>query len=281
MKNFENVAEKIAANFLCAGNPEIQKRQILHRLNLAEHWEIAAGTRILELGCGQGDTTATLAFLVGERGFVHGIDSADRDYGAPFTLGESAENFAKTDLGKRIRMDFSTDFLSENFPVPAELFDVAVLSHCAWYFRDADELEAVFRKLKCCARRLCFAEWDAFPREESQIAHALAAVVHAHWETFSSDGNANIRTLFSVEDFLRFARNAGWSVKKTFRVPAPDLDDAEWEISSALEIENAFPPEKFRGKSETLLRAEIGILREVSERFRARKCLDVFGMICE
>ncbi len=53
---------------------KVQNIQTAHRLKLAEFWEINAGARILEIGCGQGDTTAVLAYMVGEEGFVHGVD---------------------------------------------------------------------------------------------------------------------------------------------------------------------------------------------------------------
>ncbi|MBQ8508498.1 MAG: hypothetical protein IJ493_01165 [Clostridia bacterium] len=47
--------------------------------------------RILEIGYGQGDTTAALAAIVGEGGFVHAVDIASPDYGSPETLGQARE----------------------------------------------------------------------------------------------------------------------------------------------------------------------------------------------
>ncbi|MBW9235691.1 class I SAM-dependent methyltransferase, partial [Leptospira santarosai] len=60
----------------------IQSIQTQHRLKLAEVWGIKDGKRVLEIGCGQGDTTAVLAYLVGDKGFVHGIDIAPTNYGS-------------------------------------------------------------------------------------------------------------------------------------------------------------------------------------------------------
>lgn len=59
----------------------IQHSQTLHRLEILQHWDIPAGSKVLELGCGQGDCTAVLACAVGEQGEVVAVDPADLDYG--------------------------------------------------------------------------------------------------------------------------------------------------------------------------------------------------------
>lgn len=64
----------------------IQHSQTLHRLVLLQHWDIAPGSKILELGCGQGDCTTVLAYAVGEQGRVVAIDPAELDYGASFSI---------------------------------------------------------------------------------------------------------------------------------------------------------------------------------------------------
>lgn len=79
---------------LCLHDPthfQTQYSQILHRLNLVQHWKAAAaaaalspGSNVLELGCGQGDCTVTLAYTVarGELGGrVVAIDPAELNYG--------------------------------------------------------------------------------------------------------------------------------------------------------------------------------------------------------
>lgn len=62
----------------------IQHSQTLHRLMLLQHWNIPIGSKVLELGCGQGDCTTALAYAVGEQGRVVAVDPADLDYGASF-----------------------------------------------------------------------------------------------------------------------------------------------------------------------------------------------------
>lgn len=59
----------------------IQHSQTLHRLALLRQWNISLGSKVLELGCGQGDCTTVLASAVGEHGSVVGVDPAGLDYG--------------------------------------------------------------------------------------------------------------------------------------------------------------------------------------------------------
>lgn len=62
-------------------NFNIQHSQTLHRLELLQHWNIHTDSKLLELGCGQGDCTTVLASAVGEQGKVVAVDPADLDYG--------------------------------------------------------------------------------------------------------------------------------------------------------------------------------------------------------
>ena len=59
----------------------IQHAQTLHRLVLLQHWNLPAGSKLLELGCGQGDCTTVLAHAVGEQGKVVAVDPADLESG--------------------------------------------------------------------------------------------------------------------------------------------------------------------------------------------------------
>ena len=60
---------------------EIQLSQTKHRLDILQQWDIPSGSKVLELGCGQGDTTTVLAAAVGEAGIVVAVDPADLEYG--------------------------------------------------------------------------------------------------------------------------------------------------------------------------------------------------------
>lgn len=66
------------------GDFKIQHSQTIHRLDLLKQWNIADGSKVLELGCGQGDCTTVLASAVGEQGKVVAVDPAELDYGEAF-----------------------------------------------------------------------------------------------------------------------------------------------------------------------------------------------------
>lgn len=57
------------------------RTQFEHRVNIIKRWKIPAGSRVLEIGPGQGDCTIVLAAAVGEHGHVDAVDPAPLDYG--------------------------------------------------------------------------------------------------------------------------------------------------------------------------------------------------------
>lgn len=61
---------------------EILHSQLEHRIKLVRDvWQIAPGSRVLEIGGGQGDCTLVLAAAVGDDGVVDAIDPCSLDYG--------------------------------------------------------------------------------------------------------------------------------------------------------------------------------------------------------
>ena len=57
--------------------------QFEHRVNIVKSWNILPGSRVLEIGPGQGDCTIVLATAVGESGHVDAVDPAPLNYGKP------------------------------------------------------------------------------------------------------------------------------------------------------------------------------------------------------
>ena len=55
--------------------------QLAHRQELISYWDVQPGSKVLEIGCGQGDTTVALADAVGEEGSVVALDPGRPDYG--------------------------------------------------------------------------------------------------------------------------------------------------------------------------------------------------------
>ncbi|THX20253.1 S-adenosyl-L-methionine-dependent methyltransferase [Aureobasidium pullulans] len=135
----------------------IQHSQTLHRLEILKNWSISAGSRVLELGCGQGDCTTVLAHAVGEDGKVVAVDPASLDYGSPYTLGQAQNHISNGPLGDRIIwvQQSPLEYLSANHTK----FDAAILAHSLWYFPSPLLILNTFRALKQHSKRLLLVIW--------------------------------------------------------------------------------------------------------------------------
>jgi SAM-dependent methyltransferase len=215
-------------------DPGIQLTQTRYRMGLVDGWGIGPGAAVLEIGCGQGDLTAVLADAVGEHGRVVGVDSAEPSYGAPVTIGESAQVLLDSPLGDRVEIRLGTDVLDERFD--AHEFDHVVLSHCAWYFDSIAWLRDTLRAARPWAPRLCFAEWDLHPNHPDQLAHLLAVLVQGQLAAHRIDTGGNVRTPLSRETLRDVLGAAGWRVDREETVDTTGLQDADWEIGAALNL---------------------------------------------
>lgn len=249
------------------GATDIQRIQTAHRLKLVQFWGIKEGSRILEVGCGQGDTTAALAFAVGEQGLVRGIDIASPNYGAPVTLGDSARYLQQSKLGKQLTIEFNVDVLDVNVDFPENSFDYIVFSHCSWYLKSFEELEALLKKIRPWGKKLCFAEWDSRIKRIEQHPHFLAVLIQSQYESFKESSLSNVRTLFTPMDVRRIAESAGWTITDEQSIDSPQLQDGEWEIDMVLteyrrEIQSLVHlPDKLLA----LIQSEVGLLEAARE----------------
>ena len=110
----------------CFYPPEVwqeQKIQTYHRLKLIRFWRIPPGARVLEIGCGQGDTLAALCFAVGENGFVHGVDLASSGYGSPETLGQAKDRLLRRCKTQNLTIDL--DLISYR---PKQILKMTILT---------------------------------------------------------------------------------------------------------------------------------------------------------
>jgi SAM-dependent methyltransferase len=259
MTTAEQIASLMAVS---AQSSAIQIAQTQYRLRLVERWQISPGSRVLEIGCGQGDMTAVLAHAVGEIGHVTAVDLADPEYGAPVSVGESANHLLATPLGQRIDFHFNYDVLDPANVFAPGTFDYVVLAHCSWYFASLEQLGQVLRRLKPWAKQLCYAEWDMQPQALEQVGHLLAILIQGQIEAFKIESEANIRSPFSRARLQALLQKTGWSVSAESLMDTAQLQDADWEIawclrSSMSEAEALNVPPKFK----ELLRSQIDVLR--------------------
>ncbi|MFD4640278.1 hypothetical protein ACFWN2_23390 [Lentzea sp. NPDC058436] len=195
---------------------------------MARSWQIPQGARVLEIGCGQGDMTAVLADQVGPHGTVVGTDVASPGYGAPVTVGQSAQHLLDGPLGSRITMRFETDVLTDDIGTG---YDLVVLAHCSWYFASAGLLERTLGKARELGSRLCFAEWDPQPERPDQVPHLLAVLAQ---DRITGESDLNVRAPITRGTLLDALGRTGWQVEQVSTVDTSALQDADWEIDIAL-----------------------------------------------
>ncbi len=227
MRNAPEIAALMAAS---AFSPAEQIRQTQFRMDLAREWDIQPGMRILEIGCGQGDMTAVLADLVGIDGCVVALDNANRDYGAPVSLGDSTDLLSNGPLGTQIQFHLGFD---ERSPLPTH-FDAVVFAHCSWYFSSLEALAEILRSVGACAPTLFFSEWDLEPNSSDQLGHLMAVVIQGQIQAFDSDSSANVRTPYSRQTMNRILAECGWVIRSEMRLVSPDVADGRWEIDACL-----------------------------------------------
>ncbi len=243
---------------------KIQAIQSAYRRRILDTWNIPPGSRILEIGCGQGDMTVALAGAVGPTGFVVATDLASRDYGSPLTLGQATDLIKDSELGKRIEFHFDCDVTSPDFE--AMDFDYAVMVHCSWYFDSADQLLQTLSALTKRAKTFCFAEWDNVPQSPDQLPHFLAVLIQGQIEAFNPKSTANIRSPLTVSQLKQGITDSGWTITSTGSPNTSHLQDADWEIAECLanSLNHAMalnlPP-----KHLTLIGGQLDTLRQLAK----------------
>ena len=230
-------------NYLKYENKE-KTLQLGHRTTLANMWAPGTGSRVLEVGCGQGETTVVLAEAIGALGRVLAIDNAPAEYGRPVTLEEAHTYIKKSSaLGNRIEFLPSVDLLAPQLDFPEHTFDLAVFSHCALYLSSPRELYRLFVRVRPWAKRLGYAEWDVRSRHLHQLPHVLAMVLQAQMHRIAPQlSSANVRSLILPEYARLLAKAAGWTIKEEISVDSSTAlgYGKSWEIRKALDMAEQF-----------------------------------------
>jgi len=222
----------------------IEHGQAIHRINLINAWgpAIGTGTRVLELGCGQGTCTQALAEAVSSpspsnAGHITAIDPASPDYGAPFTLSQAQSHLTAGPIGPLITFHRADPVAFLN-AIPAGTepqWDVAVLAHCMWYFPSAKTLDEILFALRGRVARVCLAEWALHATEPAASAHVLTALARATFEAHRSGSTENIQTLMSPREMKEAALRAGWKIESEgIVVPEAELSDGFWETRTVM-----------------------------------------------
>jgi len=210
------------------------EHQTEHRLNILKNFNIPHDSKILEIGCGQGDMTAVLASTLPDARIV-AIDPALLDYGSPETLGQAQARLSSHDIGTRIAFH-------QSHPVSwlegreDGSYDAAIMCHCLWYFASKDEVPRVLEAARGKAKRLCIAEWALQAVGKQGQTHVSTALVRGTCESHILDSTQNIRSPLHPAQIKRVAEEAGWTlIREDIWAPDPRLEDAKWEVGMLLQ----------------------------------------------
>lgn len=235
----------------------IVRAQLVHRIHVVKDiWSIPQGSKVLEIGPGQGDCTLVLAAAVGETGHVDAVDPCDLNYGSPTTVGDSQSNLLRTSLGPRISFIQAKplDHLARH---PSYTYTHIVLFHSLWYFDNPSDITALFENLvldkdsppvEFPRPRILIAEWSLTASMPSQVPHLLAALARNMLESRNPKSDENIRTAVSPAWIEAEFANLSQPLNLKHGIivtTAEGLLDGQWEVGSVLD-------EDFEKKTERL-----------------------------
>jgi len=231
--NIENISKCIAMYNL---NARERNAITTFKSKFVDRWGIFDGASVLEIGCGQGDTTAILAEAVGNNGQVIATDIADANYGSPITIGEAAKFLSESRLGSRIKFLFNFNINNTHNIFTNNVFDFVVFAHCSYYFESREILLNSFINSKKYSKKLCFSEWDIVADNIMQIPHLLAIIIQGQFESFKQQSFANIRSPFSKQEIENLLDKAGWIITEEFKIDSSPMKEyVNWEVDICLD----------------------------------------------
>ncbi|KAK3400719.1 hypothetical protein B0T20DRAFT_347517 [Sordaria brevicollis] len=225
------------------------------RLSILSAWSIPPGSRVLDIGCGQGDSSLVLALELGPDCHVTGIDTAPPSYGTPLTVSESQSKILQSvELGSRLAFYNETDaagFFSFHKGVK---LDAATACHSLFYFPSQLAVACLFRELAGQnIKRVYVAEYDqqdlTFP--VTQTPHVLTAKAQAMYFAYKAEADEirrsssssvddpekkeemmplNVRAAPSIASIISAAKEAGYGLTKKGKfTPKEEYQEGHFE----------------------------------------------------
>ncbi|KAI2817244.1 hypothetical protein CBS147482_5838 [Aspergillus niger] len=169
------------------------------------------GSKVLDIGCGQGESSLVLALINGSHGQITAIDTAPPGYGGPYIVHQSQKHIQASTLEQRIwllRTD-TASLLSHH--TSTEKFNAAVLYHSLWYFPDRARVAQVFQLLADTnIHYLCLAEYGFRASRPAQVPHMLAVQTQAWYPSLRKSAatrprEPNVRSALTPDELLDVA----------------------------------------------------------------------------
>lgn len=268
------------------------------RLGLVESWGVGEGEKMLDIGCGQGESCLVLALKVGDTGHVTALDPAQPEYGDPFTMREAHEHIRRSVLGPRISyhpLDAPSYLATVDAGDSSTMIDSAVLCHSLWYFPDEATARSLFGTLaRAGIRRLYLAEWSSQASCDAQLPHILAARAQKlmyQYDTPAVPGlrEQNVRGGVDQEIILTAARDAGYVKEKQWIEPqAEDMMEGHFEVDYVLgpRFEKRVADAQLSEQQKREIDETVRQLRKESERVKAEgktsmSAMDVWCAVLE
>jgi ubiquinone/menaquinone biosynthesis C-methylase UbiE len=258
--------------------------QIAHRQDILQALGgIPEGSKVLELGCGQGDCTIVLLDLVGESGKVDAIDPAPPGYGSPYTVEEAQAHISKSTYGQSVSWirGEPLSVLPQSSAEPK--YDIAVLAHCLWYFSSPSIILDTFERLKALSKTIYIAEWSLTASLPEAQPHVLAALTQASLECRKPQSVSNVRTVVSPATIKELAEKAGLKlVREGVVTPNADVYDGKWEVGAVKskgfpkEVEESVKDERERAVVVALRDAMLSGLEKIEGGTKGVRSMDVW-----
>ncbi|ATY60321.1 SAM-dependent methyltransferase [Cordyceps militaris] len=211
------------------------------RLATIQTWGVREGDHLVDIGCGQGESSLALATVVGDRGHVSAIDPAPLDYGDPFNMREAHDHIRQSALGPRVSF-YQADapsFLADQRP--DRPLDGAVLCQSLFYFPDERQVKSLFMTLRGAGISPVYvSEWSYAPSSETQAAHVLATTAQALYYRYKPAARIgvreqNVRAGVDQQAILRAAKAAGYRIaRETLITPGQDMLEGQFEVRYVL-----------------------------------------------
>ena len=169
-----------------------------------------------------------------------------------------------------------------------EVWDVAVLVHCIWYFKNPSQLDESLAALRGRVKKVVIAEWSLAASEPRAVPHVLAAIARATLEAHRGDSGENIQNIMDPVGIKQAVARAGWKAEsEATMVPADGVWDGIWEVATVVsekflkKIDEAIIGDE---KVKVLLRSARTAVMEAAERIGGHKktrAMDVWTAVLE